>query len=235
MDAVYMEVPERQDELKRQRGKRQPTSKPLPTNPTHRANPPHSRRWPEATLHQSTPKPILHNTIRVKCSSGKSDCGTVWRGSDSPPSNAAGLSPIVGARDQRGLSKLNSTRRRSMRARAVGQGTSSGCHEERRADHYSRRRDATTQRYRDSRAAFDAPSAAGSRLRRNSSRCRASHLTDLSNNYANAQAQVQTAQAKLAMSRPAFERAQKLYNNRQVVSQALLQAAEAALGTDQAS
>src|SRR5690242_11848554 len=36
-------------------------------------------------------------------------------------------------------------------------------------------------------------------------------LTELSNNYANAKAQVQTAQAKLAMSKPAFERAQKLF------------------------
>jgi hypothetical protein len=60
-------------------------------------------------------------------------------------------------------------------------------------------------------------------------------LTELSNNYANAKAQVQTAQAKLAMSRPAFERAQKLYNERQVVSQAQLQAAEAAVGADEAS
>lgn len=60
-------------------------------------------------------------------------------------------------------------------------------------------------------------------------------LTDLSNNYTNAKAQVQTAQAKLAMSKPAFERAQRLYNDRQVVSQAQLQSAEAAFGTDQAS
>jgi len=60
-------------------------------------------------------------------------------------------------------------------------------------------------------------------------------LTELSNNYANAKAQVQTAQAKLAMSKPAFERAEKLFNETHVVSQAQLQAAEAAFGTDQAS
>jgi hypothetical protein len=60
-------------------------------------------------------------------------------------------------------------------------------------------------------------------------------LTELSNNYANAKAQVQTAQAKLAMSKPAFERAQKLFSQPHVVSQAQLQAAEAAFGTDQAS
>ena len=60
-------------------------------------------------------------------------------------------------------------------------------------------------------------------------------LTELSNNYASAKAQVQTAQAKLAMSKPAFERAQKLFSDTHVVSQAQLQAAEAAFGTDQAS
>lgn len=60
-------------------------------------------------------------------------------------------------------------------------------------------------------------------------------LTELNNNYANAKAQVQTAQAKLAMSKPAFERAQKLFNETHVVSQAQLQAAEAAFGTDQAA
>jgi hypothetical protein len=60
-------------------------------------------------------------------------------------------------------------------------------------------------------------------------------LTELSNNYANAKAQVQTAQAKLAMSKPAYDRAQKLFNETHVVSQAQVQAAEAAFGTDQAS
>ncbi len=60
-------------------------------------------------------------------------------------------------------------------------------------------------------------------------------LTDLSNNYANAKAQVQIAQAKLAMSKPAFDRAQRLYDDHQVVSQAQLQSAEAAVGTDRAS
>ena len=60
-------------------------------------------------------------------------------------------------------------------------------------------------------------------------------LTELSNNYANAPAQVQTAQAKLAMSKPAYDRAQKLFNDTHVVSQAQVQAAEAAFGTDQAS
>jgi hypothetical protein len=60
-------------------------------------------------------------------------------------------------------------------------------------------------------------------------------LTELSNNYASAKAQVQTAKAKLAMSKPAFDRAEKLFNETHVVSQAQLQAAEAAFGTDQAS
>ena len=60
-------------------------------------------------------------------------------------------------------------------------------------------------------------------------------LTELSNNYVNAKAQVQTAQAKLAMSKPAYDRAQKLFNDTHVISQAQVQAAEAAFGTDQAS
>jgi len=60
-------------------------------------------------------------------------------------------------------------------------------------------------------------------------------LTELSNNYASAKAQVQTAQAKLAMSKPAFERAQRLFSEHQVVSEAQLQAAVAAFGSDQAS
>jgi hypothetical protein len=60
-------------------------------------------------------------------------------------------------------------------------------------------------------------------------------LTELSNSYANAKAQVQTAQAKLAMSKPAYDRAQKLFNDTHVVSQAQVQTAEAAFGTDQAS
>src|SRR6185437_11211981 len=60
-------------------------------------------------------------------------------------------------------------------------------------------------------------------------------LTELSNDYVNAKAQVQTAQAKLAMSKPAYDRAQKLFNETHVISQAQVQAAEAAFGTDQAS
>ena len=60
-------------------------------------------------------------------------------------------------------------------------------------------------------------------------------LTELNNSYANAKAQVQTAQAKLAMSKPAYDRAEKLFNDTHVVSQAQVQAAEAAFGTDQAS
>lgn len=60
-------------------------------------------------------------------------------------------------------------------------------------------------------------------------------LTDLSNNYQNAKAQLLTTQAKLAASRPAFERAQALYKGGQVVSQATLQAADATFQTDQAA
>ena len=60
-------------------------------------------------------------------------------------------------------------------------------------------------------------------------------LTDLSNNYQNARAQLQTAQARLEASRPAFERAQTLYKGGQVVSQATLQAADATFRTDDAA
>jgi len=45
---------------------------------------------------------------------------------------------------------------------------------------------------------------------------------------------VQTAQAKLVMSKPAFERAQSLYDDQQAVSQAQLQSAKAAFASDQA-
>ena len=60
-------------------------------------------------------------------------------------------------------------------------------------------------------------------------------LTDLSNSYQNARAQLQTVQAKLGASRPAFERAQALYRGGQVVSQATLQVAEATFRADEAA
>jgi hypothetical protein len=60
-------------------------------------------------------------------------------------------------------------------------------------------------------------------------------LTDLSNNYANAKAQLQTVQAKLAASKAAFERAQSLYKANGAVSLAVVQAAEAAFLADQAA
>jgi hypothetical protein len=63
----------------------------------------------------------------------------------------------------------------------------------------------------------------------------AARLTDLTNNYANAQAQLQTAQAKLAASKAAFERAQKLYKSNAAVSLAVVQAAEATFLADQAA
>jgi hypothetical protein len=60
-------------------------------------------------------------------------------------------------------------------------------------------------------------------------------LTELSNNYENAKAQLQTAQAKLVASKPAFERAQALFKGQAAVSLAQLQAAEAAFSVDQAA
>jgi hypothetical protein len=59
-------------------------------------------------------------------------------------------------------------------------------------------------------------------------------LTDLSNNSANARAQVETSRAKLAASQTAFERARDLYKDQQNMSAAQLQAAEATFRTDQA-
>jgi hypothetical protein len=60
-------------------------------------------------------------------------------------------------------------------------------------------------------------------------------LTDLSNNYISAKAQLHTAQAKVAASKPAFERARELYVHGQVVSQQLFQTAEATFRTDEAT
>jgi len=62
----------------------------------------------------------------------------------------------------------------------------------------------------------------------------AARLTDLSNSYANAEAQLRTAQAKATFSKAAFERAQKLYDSERSVSLALLQSAEAAFRADEA-
>lgn len=60
-------------------------------------------------------------------------------------------------------------------------------------------------------------------------------LVDLNNSYVSATAQLQTAQAKLAASQPAFERAQTLYKNGQTISAAQLQTAEATYRIDQAA
>lgn len=59
-------------------------------------------------------------------------------------------------------------------------------------------------------------------------------LTELSNAYANAEAQVRTAEAKMAFSRASYERARMLHDNDGGVSQATLQAAEAAYRSDEA-
>ena len=60
-------------------------------------------------------------------------------------------------------------------------------------------------------------------------------LNDLGNGYANARAQQQMAQAKLAASKAALDRARGLYRNQQNISLAQFQAAEAAAETDQAA
>ena len=60
-------------------------------------------------------------------------------------------------------------------------------------------------------------------------------LTDLGNKYLEAQAQLQSADAKLAVSRTAFERAKALYRNQNAISLAQLQSAEGTFGVDQAA
>jgi hypothetical protein len=60
-------------------------------------------------------------------------------------------------------------------------------------------------------------------------------LTELSNNYNRAQAQMQTAQAKLALSRADYDRATKLYKDHSAISEAQMQSAEATFVTDQAN
>jgi len=60
-------------------------------------------------------------------------------------------------------------------------------------------------------------------------------LTELNSSYANAQAQLQTVQARLAASKSAFGRAQGLYRDQQNISQAHLQAAEATFHVDKAA
>ncbi|MEJ2378413.1 MAG: efflux RND transporter periplasmic adaptor subunit [Pseudolabrys sp.] len=62
-----------------------------------------------------------------------------------------------------------------------------------------------------------------------------STLTDLSNKYANATSQLQTAEAKLSASKSAFERAQHLYHSQHVVSLAQFQTAESAFRVDTAA
>jgi len=60
-------------------------------------------------------------------------------------------------------------------------------------------------------------------------------LTDLGNSYANARAQLQAAQARLAASKTAFDRARSLYREQQNVSLAQFQATDAAAQADRAS
>ena len=60
-------------------------------------------------------------------------------------------------------------------------------------------------------------------------------FTDLSNTISNAKAQLASAEAKLAASKPAFERAQLLENKGQIVTIAQMQAAEATYRSDTAA
>jgi hypothetical protein len=62
----------------------------------------------------------------------------------------------------------------------------------------------------------------------------AARLTDLSNSYVNAEAQLRTAEAKVTFSKAAYERVQKLYDTDRSVALALVQSSEAAYRTDEA-
>lgn len=59
-------------------------------------------------------------------------------------------------------------------------------------------------------------------------------ITDLTNSYANAQAQLQTAQAKFDVAKSAFERAQSLVHSA-ILAKRDAEAAEGTFRTDQAS
>jgi hypothetical protein len=63
----------------------------------------------------------------------------------------------------------------------------------------------------------------------------AAPLTDLSNRYLEAKTQVQTAGARLAVSRAAFERAKILHKDQQNISTAQLQGAEGSFEVDRAA
>jgi hypothetical protein len=63
----------------------------------------------------------------------------------------------------------------------------------------------------------------------------ASRITDLSNSYVNAAAQLRIARAKVTFSRAAFERARKLYDSDRSISQAQREQTEAAWRTDEAA
>jgi hypothetical protein len=60
-------------------------------------------------------------------------------------------------------------------------------------------------------------------------------LADLSGRYREAETQIQTAEAKLAVSRAAFERARILYKDQQNISAAQLQSAEGSFEADKAA
>jgi hypothetical protein len=60
-------------------------------------------------------------------------------------------------------------------------------------------------------------------------------VTDLSNSYANARAQLQTARAKLGASRSAFERGETLYKTSKLISTSDYQTLESAFRVDEAT
>ena len=92
--------------------------------------------------------------------------------------------------------------------------------------------DAETRRRNGIETAVLAPAPYQERVRAYGTVFDLARLTDLSNGYQNAKAALQMAEAKLAASRPAMERAQTLNKNDRIVSQATVQAAQANFGAD---
>ena len=95
--------------------------------------------------------------------------------------------------------------------------------------------DASTQRRNGIETAMLAPASYQEEVRAYGMVLDLTRLTDLSNSYATAKAQLQTAEAKLGASRADVERSRMLYQGRQAISQKQLQAAEAVFGTDDAA
>lgn len=93
--------------------------------------------------------------------------------------------------------------------------------------------DATTRQNGGIETAHPTPPPAVGSVRGYGTVLDAEPLTEFGNRYLDAKVQVQTAEAKLAVSRAAFERAKTLYKDQRNMSAAQLQSAEGAFQVDQ--